>query len=178
MLPDGAFADSWIEFNDDAKLHKWKGLTPYEKWTNDRTNFVGSTNFQSVIDLFVTLRMSGVAESEFPTGIICISDSEFDSTELDQTNVEVALSKLKSNGFSDEYVSNFKIVLWNLQRYGGGDKFETYGEDTKNVFYFSGYDGSVIAFLTGTEHQKSEPKNAIELFNAAMDQEVMHKIRI
>lgn len=178
MLPDGAFADSWIEFNDDAKLHKWKGSTPYEKWTNDRTNFVGSTNFQSVIDLFVTLRMSGVAESEFPTGIICISDSEFDSTELDQTNVEVALSKLKSNGFSDEYVSNFKIVLWNLQRYGGGDKFETYGEDTKNVFYFSGYDGSVIAFLTGTEHQKSEPKNAIELFNAAMDQEVMHKIRI
>jgi hypothetical protein len=178
MLPDGPFAESWIEFNSDAKLHKWKGSTPYEKWSNDNSNFVGSTNFQSVIDLFVGLRLEGVAESEFPTGIICISDSEFDFSELDQTNVEVALSKLKSNGFSDEYVSNFKIVLWNLQREFGGDKFETYDENTKNVFYFSGYDGSVIAFLTGTEHQKSEPKNAIELFNAAMDQEVMHKIRI
>lgn len=178
MLPDGAFADSWIEFNSDAKLHQWKGSTPYEKWTNDKTSFVGNTDFQSVIELFVKLKMNGVAESEFPTGIICISDSEFDSLELDQTNVDVALSKLKSSGFSDEYVSNFKIVLWNLQRYGGGDKFETYGEDTKNVFYFSGYDGSVVAFLTGTEHQKSEPKNAMELFNAAMDQEVMHKIRM
>lgn len=178
MLPDGAFADSWIEFNSDAKLHQWKGSTPYEKWTNDKTRFNGNTDFQSVIELFVKLKMNGVAESEFPTGIICISDSEFDSLELDQTNVDVALSKLKSSGFSDEYVSNFKIVLWNLQRYGGGDKFETYGEDTKNVFYFSGYDGSVVAFLTGTEHQKSEPKNAMELFNAAMDQEVMHKIRM
>lgn len=178
MLPDGAFADSWIEFNSDAKLHQWKGSTPYEKWTNDKTSYVGNTDFQSVIELFVKLKTNGVAESEFPTGIICISDSEFDSLELDQTNVDVALSKLKSSGFSDEYVSNFKIVLWNLQRYGGGDKFETYGEDTKNVFYFSGYDGSVVAFLTGTEHQKSEPKNAMELFNAAMDQEVMHKIRM
>ena len=77
MLPQGYFANSWIEFNSDAQMHQWKGSTPLEKWTNDRASYYGSTNFQSVIKLFTRIKASGVAESEFPTGIICISDNEF-----------------------------------------------------------------------------------------------------
>lgn len=178
MLPNGAFADSWIEFNEDAKLHKWVGNTPYEKWVTDQSDYIGNTNFQSVIDFFINIKSNGVAESEFPTGIICISDSEFDASDLEKTNVETALNKLR-NHFSEEYVKNFKIVLWNLQsNYYGDDtgcKFETYGE-VENVFYFSGYDGSVMAFLTGTkesEAQQLTPKTPQELFDAAMNQEVL-----
>lgn len=177
MLPNGAFADSWIEFNKDAELHKWVGNTPYEKWVTDQSDYIGNTNFQSVIDLFINIKRSGVKESEFPTGIICISDSEFDASDLEKTNVETALNKL-SNHFSEEYVKNFKIVLWNLQsNYYGDDtgcKFETYGE-VENVFYFSGYDASVMTFLTGTKESEvqSTPKTAQELFDAAMNQEVL-----
>jgi hypothetical protein len=184
MLPNGHFANSWIEFNSSAKMHTWKGSTPHEKWTNDRSGFVGSTDFQSVIRLFVNIKQSGVSESEFPTGILCISDAEFNPSELGKTNVQTALSTLRNAGFSEEYVSKFKIVLWNLQSraYGSttGKKFETYG-DVDNVYYFSGYDGSVIAFLTGTEvveGKSSEPKNAKELFEAAMNQEMMNKIEM
>lgn len=178
MLPTGVFANTWIEFNSSAKMHTWKGSTPYEKWTNDRSNYIGSTNFQSVIDLFCTMKKQGISESEFPSGIICISDSEFNPTQLGKTNVQQALDKLKWVSFSDEYVNNFKIVLWNLQRYGAGNKFETYF-DTKNVFYFSGYDGSTIAFLTGVEGQAEKaPTTAEELFNAAMNQEIMNMIEI
>lgn len=181
MLPNGYFANSWIEFNSDAKMHQWKGSTPLEKWKNDRSSYVGSTNFQSVINLLVRIKRSGVAESEFPTGILCISDGEFNPSALGKTNIETALNTLRSAGFSDEYVSNFKIVLWNLQSRAYGDntgkKFETYG-NVPNVYYFSSYEPSIIAFLTGVEGQTSEPKNAEELFNAAMQQEVLKMIRL
>lgn len=182
MLPKGAFANSWIEFNSNAKMHQWKGSTPYEKWTNDHSSFYGSTNFQSVIDLFVELFRKGIPESEFPTGILCISDSEFNpSGSLNKTNVQQAISKLINAGFSQNYTNNFKIVLWNLQSsyYGNGtgEKFETYG-NVPNVYYFSGYEPSIIAFLTGVQGQEVQPSNAEELFNSAMNQEVMKMIQI
>ncbi len=184
MLPAGKFANSWIEFNRDAKLHNWKGKTACEKWINDYANCVGNTNFQSVINLFTRVKNTGVAENEFPTGIICISDGEFDKTSLDNTNVNAAKNTLKSAGFSQEYIDNFKIVLWNLQSnyYGEttGKKFETYGNE-KNTFYFSGFDGSVLAFLTGVEYtnkETKEPTTAEELFKAAMDQELLNLLEV
>ena len=181
MLPEGAFAKSWIEFNSDAKLHQWKGDNAYEKWINDKANYIGSTNFQSVINLFCKIKQDGVDESEFPTGILCISDGEFDAASLGKTNVETARIALSNAGFSKEYVDNFQIVLWNLaNRYYNemsGEKFETYG-NVDNVFYFSGYEPSTIAFLTGVDYQQKEPKNAEEVFEAAMNQELLNMIKV
>ena len=182
MLPEGPFANAWIEFNSEAQMHYWEGATPTEQWQNDKSGYVGNTNFQSVIDLFCEIRLdTSISEEQFPTGIICISDGEFDPADLYKTNVEAAREKLLKAGFSPEYVKNFKIVLWDLRNnyYGlrSSTKFETY-EDVENVFYFSGYDGSIMAFLTGTEYQKSEPKTAEELFSAAMDQELLNMIQV
>lgn len=168
---DGAFKDAWIEFNSTAKMHTWKGNTPTEKWRNDHSRFIGSTNFQSVINLFVQLKRNGVSESEFPTGILCISDSEFNPGKLGKTNVETALTKLREGGFSEEYVRNFVIVLWNLYSNGHGGKFETHG-DVQNVFYFSGYSSTVVSFLT------SKISTGRELFDAAMNQEVLNLVTI
>lgn len=171
----GRFANAWIEFNSTAKMHTWLGNNPLEKWYNDKSNFIGNTNFHSVIDLFVQLKKQGVEESEFPSGILCISDSEFNPSQLGKTNVESALDTLRKAGFSEEYVQNFVIVLWNLQSsyygIGTGEKFETYG-DTPNVFYFSGYSASTISFLT------NDIKTAEELFNEAMNQEVLQLIEL
>ena len=171
----GYFSDSWIEFNSDAKMHKWIGNNPVEKWFNDNSSYVGNTNFQSVINLLCKIKKEGVSESEFPTGILCISDGEFDSNALRKTNVDIALMHLREAGFSEEYVSNFVIVLWNIQTvYGGnnnGNKFETFG-NVPNVFYFSGYSPSVISFLT------SQVKNAEELFLESMNQEILNMVEI
>ena len=171
----GAFQNAWIEFNSTAKMHTWKGETPIDKWYNDHSAFVGSTNFQSVIQLLCSVKQKGVPESEFPTGILCISDSEFNPTSLGKTNVDAALKTLRDSGFSEEYVNNFVIVLWNLQNnyYGStsGKKFETYG-DVQNVFYFSGYSAATVSFLD------DKIKNAAELFDSAMDQEILQMIQI
>ncbi|MCP4650333.1 MAG: DUF2828 family protein [PVC group bacterium] len=182
---EGHFANSWIEFNSSAKMHQWKGNTPVQKWTSDKSNYIGNTNFQSVIHLLASIKQNGVEEKDFPIGILCISDGEFDQSELGSTNVESARRKLINAGFSKEYVDNFKIVLWNLQSYyygrETGEKFETYG-DEENVFYFSGYEASIIAFLLGVEKKEDQvqntPKTAGELFDSAMDQEILNMIRV
>lgn len=173
----GKFADAWIEFNSDAKMHEWKGNNPLEKWYNDHSKFVGGTDFQSVIKLFVRLKRQGIAEEEFPTGILCVSDSEFNPTySLDVTNVTAALQTLRVGGFSEEYVKKFVIVLWNLQNSyygkGSGEKFETYG-DVPNVYYLSGYSAATVSFL-----MTGKVTNAGELFREAMDQEVLNMIEL
>lgn len=183
MLPVGHFANSWIEFNADAKMHTWIGSTPVEKWRNDHSEYVGNTDFLSVIRLFARIKHQGIAESEFPTGILCISDGEFDPGQVGMTNVLSALEILIKAGFSQEYVRNFKVILWNLQTdfYGShtGKKFETFETNITNVFYLSGLDGSVIAFLTGqTSKEAKAPETAEELFNSAMNQEVLEMVEV
>jgi hypothetical protein len=179
----GAFANHWIEFHSEASMRQWKGETPLEKWYNDTSKFIGNTNFADVINLFAKLRIRGVPEEDFPTGILCISDGEFDPAGgrwgnqpiLDKTNVENSKLILRRAGFSKEYVDEFTIVLWNLQSgyydKGTGEKFETYG-NVPNVYYFSGYSAAVISFLTG------EINSAEELFNNAMNQEILNMVEL
>lgn len=178
---EGHFANSWIEFADSAKMHTFKTKTFVDKWMEDSSEAYGSTNFQSVIDLFIKLKKKGVSEAEFPTGILCISDGEFNSSQLSETNVESARKKLASSGFSQEYCNNFQIILWNIPNgyyRDSSTKFETFGE-TENVFYLSGYDGSIISFLLGGNGSKTgTPKTDVELFEAAMSQEILDLVEV
>lgn len=177
----GPFANSFAEFADTCKLHQWKGKTAVDKYINDRCEAYGDTNFQSVIDLFISLKNKGVPESDFPTGILCISDNEFDECEVNtSTNFQTAIHKLKQAEFSKEYVDNFKIILWDIPNgyYGKPEtKFEDFA-DAPNFFYMSGYDPSAVAFILGTGEFKSTPRNAEELFAAAMDQELLNRVSI
>lgn len=170
----GQFKDAWIEFCNKAEMRVWEGNSPLSRWFNDKSNYVGNTNFQSVIDLLCNIKSQGVKESDFPRGILCISDGEFNPVQLGLTNVQLALSKLTNAGFSPEYVSNFVIALWNIPNayYGNSSvKFETFG-NVPNVFYMSGYSASIVSFLS------SEIKTAEELMQIALSQEVMQMIEL
>lgn len=70
----GPFANSFVEFSDECRMVQWKGATPVDKWINDTNADYGSTDFLSVARLFTTLKMRGVSESDFPEGLLCISD--------------------------------------------------------------------------------------------------------
>ena len=111
----GRFQKAWIEFNSDAQMHVWEGETPLEQWFNDRSDYVGSTNFDSVIRLFARLKIQGVPEEEFPKGILCISDTEFNPSQLNKTSVEAAHSILRSAGFSDEYIDNLRYLACEIR---------------------------------------------------------------
>ena len=184
-LLKGTFQKAYMEFADSCEMRFWKGSTPVEKLQNDRCEAYGSTNFQSVGVTFGKILKSGVPESEFPTGILCISDECFNPVYNKDGELQSNFSALKSNlrkfGFSEEYVKNFKVILWDIPNGYYGEvtqtAFETFA-DAPNMFYMSGLDGSSIAFVLGTEYNPVAPKTAEELFLAAMNQEVLNMLEV
>ena len=180
-LLKGKFNKAWMEFNDNATLKFWKGETPVECLQNDRSEAYGSTNFMSVANVFYDLKMQGVPENEFPTGILCVSDGCFDSLSSNRTNFNEFIAFLRKAGFSKEYVDNFKVILWDIPNYFYGCKPQTAFEDfadTPNLYHISGLDGSVVAFINGDGKEKKTPKTSEELFLSAMNQESLNKLVI
>lgn len=179
-LLEGPFANCYVEFDSQARMRSWKGNTPSEKYMNDGYGTYGSTNFLGVADLLIKSFKEGTPISQFPTGILCISDGEFDNSGIsNRTTFSQFIKKLKDAGFSKEYYENFKIVLWDIpntfySRSQTRPKFESFA-NTPNFFYMSGLDPAGIAFLLGKEPGDSTPK---ELFLAAMDQELLNLIVI
>lgn len=177
----GPFANSFAEFANTCTLQQWKGHTPVDKYLNDRCEAYGGTNFQSVIDLFIRLKNRGVPEKDFPTGILCVSDGEFNGCGTNtSTNFQTAIRKLRKAGFSKEYVDNFKIILWDIPNsyYGKSEtKFEDFA-DAPNFFYLSGYDPSSVAFIMEGKECKVTPRNAAELMETALDQELLNRVFI
>lgn len=183
-LLEGKFANTFLEFDSCVKMRDWGNGTPYQKYNRFQHSYYGSTNFLGVADVFVELKSKGYAESEFPTGVICISDGEFDGpSRRYNTTFEEFKRRLRNGGFSQEFVDNFKIVLWDIPNgyYGKHTpKFEGLA-DAPNFFYMSGFDPAGIAFLTGTQIKEQKvvtPRTAEELFEAAMNQELLQLLRI
>jgi len=174
-LLKGVFSKSWMEFNDSAVLKKWAGDNPVDNLQNDNSEAYGSTNFQSVTKLFVSLFKKGVPISDFPKGILCLSDGCFNHAGGNKTNREKMLKVFEKEGFPKDYINNFKIILWDIPNSYYGTPQTTFEEfaDAPNLFHISGLDGSAVAFITGVEAQKYEPKTSEELFAAAMNQEIM-----
>lgn len=181
-LLKGAFEGIFAEFSNNTIIHQWKGNTPLDRLMSFSGSIVGGTNFQSIATYLAKMKTSGVPESDFPCGILCISDGCFNATGTQKTNSHEFRKKLTAAGFSKEYVDNFKIVLWDVpNRYYGGKSqtaFESFA-DAPNLFYMAGFDPSAVAFLTGTNPKtEATPKNAKELFDAAMDQEIMRLVQV
>ena len=197
-LLEGPFASGYVEFASKPTLRLWNGKTPTEKYFNDRAESYGSTNFLGIADLFVEIFRKGTPINQFPKGLLCVSDGEFnrgqlysgygyqDSTQESKTNFALFKKKLLDAGFPKDYVDDFKIVLWDIPNSFCSreirPKFEGYA-DTPGFFYMGGLDPSGIAFLLGQEPtpenpEPSTPKTARELFEAAMNQELLNLITI
>jgi hypothetical protein len=132
-----------------------------------------------VIDLLIEIKEAGVDESEFPEGILCLSDGEYsDFNHRNETMFKVSINKLKLAGFSDEYVNNFKVILWDIPNYFYSShpetKYESYA-NCPNMFHMSGFDASIISFLL---EGNINPCNSKELFLSCMNQELLNKLTI
>lgn len=84
-----------------------------KKFTKFHGDGYCGTNLMSVAQLLVSLRDKGYAEEDFPSGIICISDGEFNSVGRNQS-VFTAFRQLLRTRFSKEFVDNFVMVLWDI----------------------------------------------------------------
>ena len=182
-LLKGKFANSYIEFDRKTELKYWEGNSPSDKYLRNTSCAYGNTNFLSIATLFIEIYKHTSIE-KFPTGLIAISDGEFDSYGKDKckTTFQLFKDRLLKAGFPKDYVDNFKIVLWDIPNafYSFDEirpKFESYA-DTPNFFYMGGLDPAGITFLLGGEVNKSIPKTPRELFETAMNQEIMDYIQM
>lgn len=183
-LLKGKFANSYIEFDRKTELKYWEGNSPSDKYLRNTSCAYGNTNFLSIATLFIEIYKHTPIE-KFPTGLIAISDGEFDSYGKDKckTTFQLFKDRLLKAGFPKDYVDNFKIVLWDIPNtfYDNEEirpKFESFA-DTPNFFYMGGFDPAGITFLLGGEEKdKPAPKTPRELFEAAMSQEIMDYIQL
>ena len=97
-----------------------------------------------------------------------------------ETVFEAFKNHLLKCGFSKEYVDNFKLVLWDIPNnyYGPStSKFEALA-NTPNIFHMSGFDPAGLAFLTGTKQVTTIPRTPEELFETAMQQELIQLLEL
>lgn len=177
------FYNVFLDFGSKTSMNFLQGSNFLEKYQQCPRPF-GGTNFQGVFDFLVEFKRKNptVSEELIPNFIVAFSDVEFNSVGRESSNVEVGREKLRKGGFSKEYCDSFGICFVDLPNtyYGRpSTKFETFA-NAKNTFYFSGYDLSPLAFLFGVEGKTIDtiPTTADELFQAAMDQEVLRMIEL
>ena len=176
----GVFADHYATFDRVCTLRKFTGNTPVEKFLEaSKHKAFGPTNLQAVASMLVKTKGHGVKEEDFPKGILLISDGEF-ANSGEYTEFENFKRNLRNGGFSQEFVDNFKVVLWDIPNsfYGCPRvQFETTA-DTPNVFYMSGLDPATIAFIFEDKvMERPAPKTAEELFEAAMQQPILQLVQ-
>lgn len=179
-LLKGRFHDHYFEFSDTTEYRKFKGSTPWEKYHSNNSRITANTNFISVADKFIEILKTGVMEEEFPSGMLCLSDGEFDRPYLTNKAVAAFRETLLKGGFSKKFVNDFKIILWDIPNgyYGKSiPKFEELA-DSPNTIHIGGLDGSIITFLLGNEISKKAPSTSEELFEAAMGQEILTYLNI
>lgn len=169
-MAKGEFKDFYIDFSSKSIARKYAGDSFSEKWYGENRIQSADTNFISVAQLLCDIKVRGVSEEDFPKGILCISDGGFNTGNImGKTHIQAFRNELRKY-FSREFVDNFKIVFWNIhnQFYGVRPKFETFEED--NVIYFSGFDPSVLSFLTSGR--------LINTYEQAMSQQIMQYLQV
>lgn len=174
----GTFANSFACFSNNCELYEWNGENPTDKWESlDNEDYYGNTNFQSVIDMFIRLKNNGVPEKDFPKGILCLSDGEFDRLHNNTvTNFEYAISRLEKAGFTENYIKAFRIILWDIPNDFYGGREDTVYEGNGNFIYMSGYDINLVKFIFTGKKGESTPLSTEKVFENAMNQEVLSMV--
>lgn len=174
----GPFADCYVNFDDECQLLQWKGNTPVDKWINDNNADFGGTDPLTIAELLVKVKNQGIPESEFPEGVLMLSDGDFSGWGgVNTTTFHKFYGILREGGFSEEFINNFKLILWDIpNHYYGGHKaqFEEFA-DYPNVYQMSGFDGSIISFLIDGG---VNPCNSKELMEACLNQDLLNMLVI
>lgn len=155
----GPFKDLVLSFNTDSKFHKIVGNNITERCNNlERTSWGGSTNFQSTFDAILKLAVqNGVPQDDMPKTLICISDMEFNCSNVQGKSVEnfkAAEMKFKAAGYDMP-----KIVFWNVNGKAGNNPVTF---DQNGTMMVSGYSAAVLkSIMTSSEIEEVTPMDVM-----------------
>lgn len=181
-LNQGVFKDQVIMFSDKSKVKKLAGsFSDKVMQIKSAETAWGSTNFQSVIDEIVRVRLANtdIPISDFPSSLLVVSDMQFNPTlGNSMTNYRTAMKKLAAVG-----LPKIRIIWWWVT--GRGTDFPSTIDD-KNVIMIGGFDGSILSLLlneevkeTGLQMPKmNKQKGPYEAMQKALSQEVLELIQL
>ena len=188
-LNTGAFHNVVASFDNTSRLMTLSGeFCDKLRYLKRNCRGMGSTNFQSLIDLIVDTRENHpeMPLEDFPQTLLVVSDMQFNpsgyrwdnsraTADMEASNYEAAKAKL-SRVFPKEFVENFKIVWWYCSNRDTSDFPSTM--EHGGTYMISGYDGAVISFLLGGETKVDENGKTVqpsmeEIVANALNQEVL-----
>jgi len=150
----GEFKNCLVSFSSRSELVQLTGDSFCNKVQQlSNVHAMGSTNFQSVIDLLVRLRKEkpNIPIEEYPETIMVVSDMGFnpvtrndrgvDKACSEKTNYEEAMAKLKSVGLKE-----MRIIWWYVN-----DRSKDFPSQMgdKGVYMISGFDPVIVKALLG-----------------------------
>jgi Domain of unknown function (DUF2828) len=153
----GYFKDAVAMFDSTSRILKLAGGF-CERLKQIPANAMGSTNFQSLIDLLCQVRKDdpGIPLNEYPETILVISDMQFNPVGDNMTtNYEAAMAKLRAVG-----LSAVRIIWWTVAE--TTKDFPAQMND-KGAYLISGFDPINIKALMGLTSQPKDDAPAKEM---------------
>ena len=181
-LNQGSFKDHVIMFDNESKTKQLSGsFSDKVMQLKTETTAWGSTDFQSVIDEIVRVRMANpdIPLEEYPTSLLVVSDMQFNPVNgNDQTNYDRAMQKLRAVG-----LLKMRIVWWWVT--GRASDFPSTLEDD-NVIMIGGFDGTILSLLINEEVKldasESQVKDNIngpyEAMQRALSQDLLELVQM
>lgn len=186
-LLKGRFKDHVIGFSDRSNLVQLKGNFCDRVDQLTINTYMGSTNFQSVIDEIVRVRKTepSIPIEEFPEVLLVVSDMQFNPSGgyswnyrrdrgQELTNYETAKKKLAAVGLPE-----MTIIWWHVN--GDAKDVPSTMNDAGTVL-ISGFDGAIINAVLSTEdvvengvRRKPTPQ---EVMLTALDQSILNAIEV
>jgi len=163
----GYFKNQVMRFDSDCKMVQLTGTFRERIQKIYSSGGMGSTNFQSTIDLLVNMRklMPNIPVEEYPSSFLIISDMQLDPSngrpdfnsyryadkprnlEAEKTNWQAAKEKLDSVG-----LGHVKVIWWRVVAPGGGTcsvtEFPVTVDDSGTIIV-SGFNPSIINSMLG-----------------------------
>lgn len=178
-LNTGEFKDTVVMFSDRSTTLKLKGeFCDRVDQIHNSGWAMGSTNFQSVIDLIVNVRMNNpsIPIEDYPKVLLVVSDMQFNPAGSVDTNYEVLMKKLEKVG-----LPKMSVIWWQVTDRTKDVPSTMFDEGTTLI---SGFDGSIISSILGCQEvvdektgEKRKP-TPDEVMVAALDQEVLNKLEV
>ncbi len=191
-LNTGAFHNKIMMFDYTSYPYDMTGDSFCERIGNLPSVPCGGTNFQSVVEELVKIRVEHpeIPLEEYPKTILVVSDMNFDSVNYnifgversEPTNYEYSVKTLKK-AFPEEFVDSMKFIWWDCASRYGNTQYETTAQ-TEGSYFFSGFDGSVINMLLGQDMVEDENTGetrrptAEEIVSKALSQEILSYVNL
>ncbi len=177
----GTFKNQVIMFDNKSTVKQLSGtFSDKVMQLKSETTAWGSTNFQSVIDEVVRIRLAyqDIPIEDYPTTLLVVSDMQFNPVKGNtQSNYDQAMDKLVAVG-----LPKMRIVWWWIT--GRAKDFPSTIDD-KNVIMIGGFDGSILSLLLKEEKDDyieskvtKEVGGSYEAMKKALNQELLELIQV